>query len=152
MKFGTAYGQAQCTFLSLSQYCSVKDGEIVTEAGFDAELLAREASRMRVAIPEFLNTLEAFAIPFVARVADDDLGYQETSVAFCSAVKATLPALFEMRRMDYSGRYESTVKLFERWKNRIDTETLGRNLKKAAEEYRVAAAKQEKVDSLGTED
>jgi hypothetical protein len=149
--FAQAYRAAKCTFLAMSLKCSVKEGEIITGPGFNTASFAAECDRLRTEIPTFLNTLEAFAIPFVARVADDDLGYQETGISFCAMVKAALVLLFHQRQRAYSGRYESTVKLYERWNDRRTAEELGQKLKKA-EQAAKEIAKPDKVDPLGTED
>jgi hypothetical protein len=149
--FIQAYMQAKCTFRQMSANCSVKNGEINTSPGFNTAAFDSESVRLRMEIPTFLNTLEAFAIPFVARVADDDLGYQETGISFCSMVRDTLVLLYHTRQRDYSGRYESTVKLYERWNDRRIAEELGQNLKNA-EQAAKRVAKPDKIDPLGTED
>ena len=62
--------------------------------------------------------MEAFAIPFVAAVADDDLGFQETAMAFCAVVRQGMPAFFQMRHAG-SARYESTIKLYDMRNKRL---------------------------------
>jgi hypothetical protein len=143
--------QAKCTFRQMSAKCSVKNGEINTSLGFNRAVFDSESGRLRMEIPTFLNTLEAFAIPFVARVADDDLGYQETGISFCAMVREILVLLYHSREQNYSGRYESTVKLYERWNDRRIAEELGQNLKNA-EQAAKRVAKPDKIDPLGTED
>lgn len=149
--FVEAYKATKCTFYSKLGKFSVKGGEIIPSMGFDEALFDSESPRLRVTIPTFLNTLEAFAIPFIARVADDDLGYQETGIAFCAMVRDTLILLFKVRQRDYSGRYESTVQLYERWNDRRIAEELGQKLKKAEEDVK-QRTKPQKIEPLGTED
>jgi hypothetical protein len=149
--FVQAYQAARCTFMAMSLKCSVKNSEIITSPGFNTAAFDAESNRLRVEIPRFLNTLEAFAIPFVARVADDDLGYQETGISFCAMVTDTLVLLFHQRQRAYSGRYESTVKLYEHWNDRRTAEDLGQKLRKAEQAAKLIA-KPDKVDPLGTED
>jgi hypothetical protein len=142
--------RTKCTFMPMSQKLSVRDGEIIPGIDFNTAAFDEESPRLRLEIPTFLNTLEAFAIPFVARVADDDLGYQETGISFCAMVRVSLVLLFHTRQRDYSGRYESTVKLYERWNDRRIAEELGQNLKKAEQAAR-QTAKPSKIDPLGTQ-
>ena len=74
------------------------------------------------------NSIEAFAIPFVAKVADDDIGYQETALGFCQQVKQLMPAIFYMRRKNVA-RYESTVQLFDRWNKRLVASAMAPHMK-----------------------
>jgi hypothetical protein len=141
---------AGCTFLPLSNKWAVKNGEILPDPAFKQANFQSQFDALRVAIPAFLNSLEAFAIPFVARVADDDLGYQETGISFCSVVKETMAFLFYMRQMSFSGPYQSTLRLYERWDGRRNAEEIGRALKKA-ERAAKQVPKPGKIDALGTE-
>src|SRR5205085_10170491 len=80
---------------------TVKDGEIVDHT-FNLKQLAEElprlqsaeAPRMNSAVV-YLNSLEAFAIPFTAGVADEDIGYRETARPFCQGAQLYMPAIFQ---------------------------------------------------------
>jgi hypothetical protein len=146
-----AYQQAKCTFIAMSPLCSVKNGEIITNAGFNSAVYNAESLRLVGEIPRYLNTLEAFAIPFVALVADDDLGYQETGIPFCTLVKEALVMLFHTRGTIYSAPYQSTIQLYERWDARRIAEERIQKLKKAEQDAK-QTPKPGKVDALGTED
>jgi hypothetical protein len=97
----------------------LQNGEIVAHF-FNVKLLADELPKHSAAV-HFLNMLEAFAIPFAAGVADDDIGYRETARPFCQAVLNYMPAIFQLR-VQNSGRYESIVKLYETWNTRLAAE------------------------------
>lgn len=60
------------------------------------------------------DTLESFAIPFAAGVADDDTGFMETAPAFIKGVQLVMPAIYYLRTTQGS-RWSSVLKLFEIW-------------------------------------
>lgn len=99
----------------------INKGEIVTHH-FNAAQLAQEVPRAQFAV-DFLNIMEAFAIPFAAGVADEDIGYQETARPFCQSAQAYMPLLYQLR-LQNAGRYESIVKLYGTWTNRLAAETV----------------------------
>jgi hypothetical protein len=146
-RFSTAYQSTRCTFLNLGLTCTVKDGEISASRGYSSKAFEAEESRILRQAVSFLNTLEAFAIPFVARVADDSLGFQETGRAFCAMVKDVLPLVYEMGRKEHSGRYESTVKLYEHWNDMLIAEDAAINLKRA-EQASKSRPKPERIEPL----
>jgi len=97
----------------------IKDGEI-TDPYFNLKQLGEELPYFNSAIM-YLNTMEAFAIPFVAGVADEDIGYTETAIAFCLGAKHYMPVIFMLRVVN-AGRFESIVKLYETWNKRVAAE------------------------------
>jgi hypothetical protein len=97
----------------------IQNGEI-TSHNFDLKALTEEMPKSESMI-HYMNTLEAFAIPFAAGLADEDVGYGETARAFCRAVAEVMPVLFQLRRTEM-GRFESTLKLYEMWRRRLDAE------------------------------
>ena len=149
-RFATAYRNANCTFLTKPGTFSVKGGELTVISGFNEALYNAESPRLRTDIPTYLNTLEAFAIPFIARMADDDLGYQETGISFSSMVTEVLPLLYKVRKTNYSGPYASTLRLYEHWSERRSAEEAGQNLMKAAEIAK-QRSKPGKIDPIGTD-
>ncbi|MFZ0859893.1 MAG: hypothetical protein WAN18_04370, partial [Candidatus Sulfotelmatobacter sp.] len=54
-------------------------------------------SRFSKGAVTYLNALEAFAIPFAAGVADEDIGYRETARPFCQGALAYMPVIFQLR-------------------------------------------------------
>jgi hypothetical protein len=94
-----------------------------------------------------MNTIEAFAIPFIAGVADDTLGYQECALGFCQQAKLIVPAIFYMRRKNMA-RYESAVKLLDMWNKRLVADAMGPVIKSA--EAAIKAAAEAKIKPLGT--
>lgn len=141
------YVRLKLTFLSRPLTWRVQKGEIL-DCNVDTNLLDRETPQVDEAIMRYLNSLEAFAIPFAAGVADDDLGFQETALGFCNLVKEIMPVLFQMRRKRIA-RYESTVKLFELWNIR-----LAANLAAVAitpMRQLIESAARDKISAIGTE-
>jgi hypothetical protein len=69
-------------FLNNPSVFSIVDGEIQTQ-GYNRAVFAQQYQKMPNDIVRVLNSLEAFAIPFAAGVADDEVGFQETATAFC---------------------------------------------------------------------
>lgn len=107
----------------------VRDGEIV-EHNFDRDLLLHDLVRKETNghpphLLTFLNSLEGFSIFFVKGIAEDSVGYQETASTFCSWVKTYMSAIWLQRSVGV--RYESTVKLYGIWSNRLEAEALARN-------------------------
>jgi len=66
--------------------------------------------------------MEAFAIPFVARVADDELGFQETAASFCRSMSNHMILIAVTRT--HGPRYESAVRLYESWNARLEAQKL----------------------------
>jgi|SRR5580692_724068 hypothetical protein len=119
-KMALAYGRLRLNFLTSNPRWQIVNGEIVNH-NFDAAAQAvqdAEVPRFMTELVSSMNCIEAFAIPFVAKVADDDIGYQETALGFCEQVKQLMPAIFYMRRKNMA-RYESAVRLFDRWNRRL---------------------------------
>lgn len=71
--------------------------------------LADEALRV-------LNRLEGFAIPFVAGVADDGIGFVECGRAYVQLFEKYCPLMIFTSNKHY---YQSTQKLYAKWKSRI---------------------------------
>ena len=139
------YTRLRLTFLSGPSQFTIQNGEI-TGVNFDLKLLDAEVPRIIVPLVHFLNALEAFAIPFAAGVADDDLGFQETAISFCQTAQVYMPALFQMRRNN-NGRFESAIKLYDAWNKRLAARALGPVVKTLEELNR--AAEQAKIKPLG---
>jgi hypothetical protein len=120
-KFIEEYNKAGWHFMSTAQLpgqpsFSLQNCEIAQHF-FDLKALQAEFHVGGNGIILFLNALEAFAIPFVAGVADEEIGYQETAPAFCGSVIESMPAIFHLRTTT-GVRFESAVRLFALWNNR----------------------------------
>jgi hypothetical protein len=116
---------------------SIVDGEIKPER-FDEAALAQQYTKISSLI-WCLNSLEAFAIPFAAGVADDEIGFQETAAAFCAMVEPLIGVIFLLRRL--GNRYESTVKIYDRWKSRLVAQNLEGKMKQIQEQHKAVAEK-----------
>jgi hypothetical protein len=125
----------------------IKNGEI-TNHDFDTKLLDAEVPKIEMLLVNYLNSLEAFAIPFVAGVADDELGFKETAMAFCQAVKFLMPALFQLRRKG-AARYESTIKLYDMWNRRFAAAAIAPVIKPLQE--LVKSVEKEKIKPFGAD-
>jgi hypothetical protein len=97
----------------------IQDGEIVGHH-FNLKQLAEDSPKFNSAI-NYLNALEAFAIPFAAGVADEDIGYRETARPFCQGVTVYMPVIFHLRATN-AGRFESIVRLYATWSKRLAAE------------------------------
>ena len=146
-KFFGEYNRLGLRFLDPAKF-NVRQGEIV-EYNFDLKRLAAQIPPIINLLANYLNTLEAFAIPFVARVADADVGFRETALAFCQGVKLMMPALFYMRQTQ-SARYESTIRLYELWNKRLQATSAAQAIKPMQELIR--SADNERIRPMGTED
>jgi len=94
----------------------VQNGEFVSHH-FDLQRIAAEAPKAKLAL-KYLNVLEAFAIPFAEGVADENIGFRETARPFCQGAQLYMPFLFFLRSQNL-GRFESIVKLYTIWTNRL---------------------------------
>lgn len=94
----------------------LKDGKFVS-TNFDAQLIKDEIPRLDNAIVTYLNAAESFAIPFAAGVASDEIGFQETSAAFCFGMNWCMPALFFYCQTQGVG-YPSALTLYNIWNDR----------------------------------
>jgi hypothetical protein len=125
----------------------VRDGEIV-----DLDVRGRntfdEALKLEQDLLAFLNKLEAFALAFTVGVADEAVGYRETALAFCQAVRETI-AYVDLCRRNRTARYESTIQLFELWNNRMIAESLRKQKQRIDDDLQ--GIKQTKITPLGTE-
>ncbi len=97
----------------------IQSGEIVSHH-FNLKQLAEELPKIQ-AVVTYLNALEAFAIPFAAGVADEDIGYRETARPFHQAAQTCMPAIFQLRVLQ-AGRFESVVRLYASWNRRLAAE------------------------------
>jgi hypothetical protein len=97
----------------------LQNGEIISHS-FDLKALNDEMLECG-SVVLYLNSLEAFAIPFAAGLANEDIGFTETARPFCQGLQEAMPALFQLRQTN-RGRYESAVKLYEMWSRRLAAE------------------------------
>jgi hypothetical protein len=101
----------------------------VKDVIFDFRLLNEEWSKFDWKVTNYLNRLESFAIPFAAGVSDNEIGYQETASAFCTAVLSVLPAIWHVRQTQPGVKYKSALSLFCIWNNRLMAESKETELK-----------------------
>jgi hypothetical protein len=120
-------------------------GEIV-EHNFDKALVTKEMGGDRPGLVSFLNSLEGFALFFVSGIAEEKVGYQETATSFCTGVRKYMPLIWLFRSVGV--RYESTVKLYEIWSNRQESEALTKS--KDSIDAKLKSIKTENVKTLGT--
>jgi hypothetical protein len=120
-KFGFSTMKSDWTF-------QIVHGEIVATADIDLARRASELAKLATQLTPYLNSMEAFAIPFAAGVADDELGFRETAYAFCEGFKQTAPMIFSLRRKE-GPRYESSVRLYECWSIRLEAEKMKKQVK-----------------------
>lgn len=145
-KLTSDYKGSNLTFLSNPPQFRIENGEIV--ANFDARLWDAEVSKIGEVLLKYLNSAESFAILFAEGVADDDLGFQEAARAFCQGIQVCIPAIYHARRLNLA-RYESTVKLFDRWNTRLAAHAMAPVMKGMEEVIR--AAEKQRVKALGTD-
>jgi hypothetical protein len=144
--FVTEYDKSKLTFLSSPPNFAIENGEIVKH-NFDVKLLDAEVPRILVPLVSYLNAVEAFAIFFTAGVADEDIAFQETAVAFCKATISVMPAYFQMRRTN-AARFESTIKLFDLWSKRLHVKAMSPAIK-SMEDF-IKSVGNEKIRPIGT--
>lgn len=125
------------SFLNHPQF-SIVDGGVLPQ-NLNQGMLAQQYAKMPNDIVTCLNSIEAFAIPFAAGVADDEVGFQETAGTFCQIVEQLIGMVIILRTT--GARYESTIKVYDRWKSRLVAQDLEGKMKRMQEQHREMAAK-----------
>lgn len=120
--FVDKYRVQNLTFLEFRQRPNelqfiIQGGEFKNANCCDTALYQRESALVQMELLAALNGLEFFAIPFAAGVADEDIGYRETALAFCEGLSFLMAALYHLRSQN-RGRYDSAIRLFEVWNRR----------------------------------
>jgi hypothetical protein len=146
-EFVSEYKRLGLKYMSTKPQFAIQNGEIVN-TNFDTKLLDAEVPKIIIPLVNFLNSVEAFAIPFAAAVADENLGYQETAINFCQTVRVHMSGLFQMRRTN-NGRFESTIRLYMLWNNRLVGHALA-PIMETLEEL-VKSGQEQKINPLGTD-
>jgi len=125
------YVAEKCTFLNPVKQAAppfvIKDGDFA-QVNYEISRVKPEWSKVETEAIAFLNKSESFAIPFVAGVADDPIGFQETAVAFVNAINIVLPAIYYLRKTQ-GVRYASLLKLWNIWHDRIAAQAAAPALK-----------------------
>jgi len=115
------------TLLATNVEFEISDGEIAIKSAWDQRLMAQQYAQITRNLTAYMNFLEAFAIPFAAGVADDELGFQETATAFCGCVRRVILAIVLIRKAGV--RYESCTNLYDCWSKRLLAHQLRKNIK-----------------------
>jgi hypothetical protein len=136
---GREHERLGLTFLKTKLQFSIVDGEIKPKP-FDENALTQQFQKMNIDIVALLNSVEAFAIPFAAGVADEEVGFQETAVAYCALVEQQIGMVF-LLRYRVGTRFESLVKVYDRWKSRLVAQDLEGKMKQMQEQHKAAAQK-----------
>jgi hypothetical protein len=116
---------------------------------FPLPLLQKEIPQISAPLIEDLNAAEAFAISFTSGVADEDLGFRETAIAFCKATRDYMPVYFYARQTNMA-RHESTIKLFDMWNKRLVANAAALSMKPLDD--LIKAAEKDRIKPIGTED
>jgi hypothetical protein len=121
----TAYKKQNLTFFN-DQKFRVEGGRVV-DHNFNGAKIKACADGIPVIAQELsacLNSLETFAVPFVAGVADDELGFQVTGFSFCDTLEGLMIILFILLKGRNSHSFESCLKLYEVWHTRLEAEKM----------------------------
>lgn len=134
---GDAYTKAiegkQLTYIKTLHRFTISNGEIRFTAPIDLKRIAAEYAKVGFETVNYLNKLEAFAIPFAANVADDVLGFQETAPAFLRAVEGVIGIIALMRTA--GPRYESIIGVYDLWHCRLEAQNMQKKLKEMQAEH-----------------
>lgn len=98
------------------------------QVNYDLKRVQPEWAKVGIESINFLNKCESFAIPFVAGVADDSIGFQETAPAFIGSISTVTPAIYYLRQTQGS-RYASVLKLWNVWNDRMAAQALAPAMK-----------------------
>jgi hypothetical protein len=70
-----------------------------------------------------INAMEGFALFFASGIAEDEIGFRETGIAFTQLVRIFGPA-FYVYQVNNLAKYKSCVELYESWNERVKKELL----------------------------
>ncbi len=124
---------------------SIEDGAIVKH---DFKLQDMMVAVARVDPTAALNMLEGFAMFFVTGLADEEIGYRETAIAFCELSAFFMPAFWYYREKRRA-MYKSTIELYEMWNGRLELEKLKQ--KQQDVERDLTRVKSRTIKPIGTE-
>ena len=93
----------------------------IVKHDFQRDAILAALSRLDPTVP--MNMLEGFAMFFVTGLADEEIGYRETAIAFCELAASLMPA-FWFYRETKRAMYKSVLELYEMWHNRLALERL----------------------------
>jgi hypothetical protein len=122
----------------------VHDGEIVEHTFDRKEIDAAMAASDPVGL---LNAFEGFAMFFVTGMADAEIGYRETAIAFCQITSKYMPALWRLRD-SRRAMYKSVIELYEMWFDQLQVEDLQATKQKI--ETTISTVKLKSVRPIGT--
>ncbi len=97
------------------------------------------------------NDLEAFSVPFVNGVADEEVAFNAIGETFCYTVSKYYFAYCAVRpkpRKSITNGFENTIILYNLWAPRMKKNEL-QNIAKATEEE-LASIKEKKIKAIGT--
>ena len=94
----------------------------------------------------FLNHMEAFAVYFTSRVADEKVAYDTLGKTFLGTTEEVMPWILQCRE---DGYYKNVVHLFALWSSRSESEKL--LAEKNSIEKKLAAAKTSYHAPIGTD-
>jgi hypothetical protein len=89
-----------------------------TGSNYDIARLQQEWPVIGDDVVTYLNTMEYFAMPFAAGVADEKIAYSVAVAPFIEGVNFCIVALHFLRTHN-AGRFESTTRLFAVWNGRL---------------------------------
>jgi hypothetical protein len=97
-----------------------------------------------------INSLEAFAVFFTRRVADEEMAFSSVGQTFCNSIEGLYPLIAMVRQRGKLGHYDNLVALYKLWASRVQRHRL-------EDEYQSIAAKLKTVPSanisaIGTEE
>ena len=128
---------------------TIQDGEIISH-DFDEKAVVSVmlSAEYCLSINSVINQLEGYAIPFATGVADEEIGYRETGMGFCSILARYMPAFWLMRERRVA-EYKSVIELYEMWNDRLKLEEL--QLRKQEIDNGITKVKVRKVQTIGSD-
>ncbi len=145
VKLNAEHERLKLTVFTTPIRFEVVNGEIELSGKLNIPDVNKQTLQVGFPLLAYMNSLEAFAIPFAAGVADDDLGFQETARAFCESVQRIIVA-FVISRM-VGPRYESCIRLYDCWSKRLKTDDLRKQMKDL--EGKIKATPISKINPVG---
>jgi hypothetical protein len=103
----------------------IKDGDIRVRHKLSKEEFSTEIKKIASIVKETVavyNALEAFAVFFIAGVADEKIAFSSVGETYCWSVRKYLPDIVLLT--GYGNYYKNMISLFLLWNSRLERQAL----------------------------
>jgi hypothetical protein len=101
------------------------DTEIRSLLSEQYDLISNNYENLKGAFINLLNELERYSLPFISKIADEQIAYDNECINFIHKVKLSSFFIFKSRELRETNlMFENTTKLYAIWHDRLNANTL----------------------------